>query len=108
MSLPDLPGLNLNEGEPAFAEPWQAQAFAMTVALHEQGNFGWDEWAATLSAQLDTDPTDDGSRYWTHWLAALEALMEAKGATDAAAIAAREKAWHDAAARTPHGEPIVL
>ena len=32
-----------------FAEPWQAEAFAMTVALHERGLFSWGEWAAALS-----------------------------------------------------------
>ncbi len=100
------------DGEPVFAEPWQAQAFAMTVALHERGTFGWDEWATVLSAQLDTDPADTpedwGSRYWHHWLAALETLMTAKGATDRTALAERERAWHAAAARTPHGEAIEL
>ena len=31
--------------EQVFAEPWQAQAFAMTVALHDRGLFSWNEWA---------------------------------------------------------------
>ncbi len=48
------------------------------------------------------------ARYWHHWLAALETLMAAKGATNTAALADREQAWHEAAARTPHGEPIEL
>ena len=25
--------------EPVFSEPWQAEAFALTVALHEKGDF---------------------------------------------------------------------
>lgn len=91
-----------------FSEPWQAQAFAMTVALHEAGALSWVEWADALSAQLDTDPNDDGTRYWNHWLAALETLMSAKGVTSPAALAEREAAWHAAAARTPHGEAIEL
>ena len=37
---------------PVFDEPWQAEAFAMTVALHERGLFSWAEWAAALSAEV--------------------------------------------------------
>lgn len=54
-----------------FAEPWQAQAFALTLKLHEDGAFSWKEWAQTLSDELAGDPTDDGSRYYEHWVAAL-------------------------------------
>ena len=54
-SRPDLAastGLPVSaEGEPAFVEPWQAQAFAMTVALYEKGVFTWAEWASTLSRE---------------------------------------------------------
>lgn len=94
-----MPGL---ENEPTFAEPWQAQAFAMTVALHERGLFSWDEWAARLSDALASEPD-----YWTAWLRALEGMMARTGA-DAAAIDARTEAWRAAADATPHGEPIVL
>ena len=109
--MPDLaalPGLTLHNDEPVFAEPWQAQSFALTLALHESGLFSWEDWAAALSAELAKDPRDDGSRYWLHWQAALERLCEKQGATDQAAIERRETQWHEAAARTPHGEAIVL
>ena len=90
------------EDEPTFAEPWQAQAFAIAVALHEQGTFGWDEWAATLSDALTREPD-----YWLAWLQALE-TMTARTGTDRAAIDARTEAWRAAADATPHGQPIVL
>ena len=39
------------EGDPVFPEPWAAEAFAMTVHLHQRGLFTWSEWAETLSAE---------------------------------------------------------
>lgn len=69
--------------EPPFREPWEAQAFAMTVKLHEAGHFTWPEWAAVLSeeiakAQERGDP-DLGTTYYDHWLRALERIVVAKG-----------------------------
>jgi nitrile hydratase accessory protein len=97
---------------PVFAEPWQAQAFAMTLQLHERGLFTWPEWAEALSqrirtAQADGDP-DDGSTYYRHWLAALESLVAAKGASDPSELHRTADAWGRAAERTPHGTPIEL
>src|SRR5436190_12475375 len=48
--LSDLPRLPRDEGGPVFAEPWQAQAFALAVKLSEQGHFTWKEWAQGLAA----------------------------------------------------------
>lgn len=114
MSRPDLlPGQPSDGcGEPVFAEPWQAQAFAMAVQLHAKGLFTWPEWAATLSAEIkhaqaEGDP-DTGETYYHHWLAALERLVAEKGASSAAELAERRDAWDRAAKATPHGEPIVL
>ena len=91
-ALPRLPG---DTDGPVFAEPWQAQAFALAVRLSELGYFTWKEWAAALAAQLkaaaDRREPDDGSRYYHHWLAALERLVAAKGLTDAAALAAAKR-----------------
>lgn len=109
---PDLPGLPRDADGPVFAEPWQAQAFAMTLALHQRGLFGWDEWAQALSRQIRAaqaagDP-DLGDTYYTHWLAALEALVAEKGASTAAELQRYQQAWDHAADRTPHGQPIEL
>jgi len=95
-----------------FAEPWQAQAFALAVKLSEQGHFTWKEWAAALAAELksaaDRGEADDGSHYYEHWLAALERLVAAKGLSNPAALLARKEAWADAYRHTPHGKPVEL
>ena len=46
--LKALPPLPRDEEGPVFAEPWQAQAFALAVKLSEQGHFTWKEWATAL------------------------------------------------------------
>jgi len=111
LSQPDLtafPALPRDPGGPVFAEPWQAQAFALAVRLSEQGYFTWKEWAAALADELKASPPDDGSHYYEHWLKALERLVASKGLADPAAMAARKEAWADAYRRTPHGKPVEL
>ena len=107
-----LPRLPRDEGGPVFAEPWQAQAFALAVKLSEQGHFTWKEWAAALAdefkAASDRGEPDDGSHYYEHWLAALERLVTGKGLTDPAALLQRKEAWAEAYRHTPHGKPVEL
>ena len=95
-----------------FSEPWQAHAFAMTLQLHEKGLFTWPEWAAALTQEISNaqqaGDTDTGATYYTHWLNALEAMVLAKQWGTAEQIHDLEHAWEDAAASTPHGQPIVL
>jgi nitrile hydratase accessory protein len=92
-----------------FAEPWQAQAFALALQLHEQGAFTWAEWAQALSERLKAaGPNDDGSRYYEHWLATLEDLVTGKQLAAGSALAERKHAWEDAYRRTPHGHPVEL
>jgi nitrile hydratase accessory protein len=111
-NLLTLPSLPRDEGGPVFAEPWQAQAFALAVRLSAQGHFSWKEWAAALADELktaaDRGEPDDGSRYYHHWLAALERLVAAKHLFDPAAMLARKEAWAEAYRRTPHGKPVEL
>ena len=110
--LAALPALPRDEGGPVFAEPWQAQAFALAVKLSEQGHFTWKEWAAALAAELKSAAArgepDDGSHYYEHWLAALERLVAAKGLSSTAALLARKEAWAKAYRHTPHGKPVEL
>ena len=107
-----LPRLPRDEDGPVFAEPWQAQAFALAVKLSEQGHFTWKEWASALADELkvaaNRGEPDDGSHYYEHWLAALERLVASKGLSDAAAMLARKEAWVDAYRHTPHGKPVEL
>ena len=108
----EVPGIPRDDNGPVFREPWEAQAFAITLALHERGLFTWSEWATALGteikrAQAAGDP-DTGETYYLHWLAALEKLVAEKGVTTQATLHRYRDAWDHACDRTPHGQPIEL
>ncbi|MFL6600117.1 MAG: nitrile hydratase accessory protein [Steroidobacteraceae bacterium] len=133
-SLTALPALPRDAGGPVFAEPWQAEAFALAVRLSAQGYFTWQEWATTLARELaaaqqraavgamqrsahamqrDAHPEQhikaaDKSLYYQCWLTALETLVVAKGLIDTAALLAQKQAWAEAYRITPHGSPVAL
>jgi nitrile hydratase accessory protein len=107
-----VPGIPRDADGPVFREPWEAQAFAMALVLHERGMFTWSEWASTLGdeikrAQAAGDP-DTGETYYQHWLKALERLLAEKGVTTGETLRRYRDAWDSAADRTPHGQPIEL
>src|SRR5258706_12720113 len=88
---------------PVFREPWEAQAFAMALALHERGVFTWNEWAATLGeeikrAQAHGDP-DTGETYYRHRLNALDRLVAKKGIASSDTLQRYQSAWDRAAVR---------
>ena len=106
------PGLPIDANGPVFREPWEAQAFAMALTLHDKGLFEWPEWAAELgatikAAQAAGDP-DTGETYYRHWLATLERMIARKAVTTKDDLVSYRNAWERAAARTPHGQPIEL
>jgi nitrile hydratase accessory protein len=108
----ETPGIPEGPDGPVFKAPWEAQAFALALALHRRGVFTWPEWAATLAdeikrAQAAGDP-DTGGTYYHHWLNALERIVAEKGAADQSTLARYRVAWQRAAVRTPHGSPIIL
>ncbi len=97
----------MNPPEPrAFEQPWQAQAFALTVDLHARGAFTWNEWAAALSRERATASDDGGAGYYVSWLAALEALVLDKGLAARPELETRAEDWRSAYAATPHGTPL--
>ena len=111
-ALHDVASIPRDAEGPVFAEPWEAQAFAMALALHARGLFTWPEWAAALGAEIKRaqaagDP-DTGETYYHHWLNALEHLVAEKGVTDRKTLTRYHDAWDHAADRTPHGTPIQL
>ena len=112
VAVASIPNIPRDSDGPVFNAPWEAQAFAMTVTLHERGVFTWAEWAAALSAQIkraqaDGDP-DTGETYYEHWLATLENLIAEKGVTTRSDLDRYRDAWEHAADRTPHGQAIEL
>jgi nitrile hydratase accessory protein len=110
--LDALPAIPRDGDGPVFRAPWEAQAFAMAVMLHERGHFSWKEWAARLADEIAAAKTrgehDDGSRYYYYWLAALEKLVAEKRLIKTDELATRKDEWDRAARETPHGQPIEL
>ena len=103
-ALNEVHSIPRNESGPVFNEPWEAEAFAMTLALHEKGVFTWAQWAEVLSdeitrAQVAGDP---------HWLAALERIVVEHNIASEQQISDLHANWNEAAMSTPHGQPIVL
>jgi nitrile hydratase accessory protein len=111
-ALAALPEIPRGAEGPVFAEPWQAQAFALAVSLAERGLFTWTEWADRLAAEIRraqaAGDADRGDTYYHHWLAALEAVIVERGLFTSGQLAERHEAWDRAARATPHGEPIIL
>ena len=104
-----LPSVRRDEEGPVFVEPWQAQAFAMAVKLHEHGVFSWKEWSEYLGAEINAAGSQpDRGDYYDHWLAALEKIVEDKGVMGRDERLGRKDAWDRAARATPHGKPIEL
>ena len=108
-----VPSIPCDAEGPVFREPWEAQAFAMTLALHERrhvhlARMGRDARAKKSSARRPRAiPTParpiiaTGSTRSNGW-------SPRRASTDAATLARYQHAWDHAADRTPHGEPIEL
>ncbi len=109
MTLPLLPA---DDDGPVFAEPWQAQAFALALSLYETGTFTWPEWAEVLGAEIDAarrrGDADPGDGYYLHWLNALEKLSVSKTGLTPTQLAERKRQWRSAYVNTPHGHPVEL
>lgn len=98
--------------KPTFAEPWQAQAFALANALIDKGFFTAEEWAQALGAEIRRaqaagDP-DTGETYYNHWLKALERLSAEKGLATGTEVDERAEEWRNAYLCTPHGQAVAL
>ena len=107
-----FPELPRDDQGPVFSEPWQAQAFAMTVKLHEAGHFEWSEWVDYISTEIANgappDEDDHNPIYYRQWLSALERLVADKGLSSPPELVHRKDAWRRAYENTPHGEPVEL
>ena len=96
----------------AFAEPWQARAFAVAVLASRQGCFTWSEWTQALGGELQHAPAvaaqATAAGYFDCWLEALQSLLVGKGLIGQSELLARKDAWEDAYRRTPHGVAVTL
>ena len=101
-----IPGITLEDNEPVFSEPWEAQAFALVVGLCERGNFTWSEWAETLGAEIRAD--GGKSAYYELWLKALETITSQKSLITDEEVVKRELDWRTSLLATPHGSPVKL
>ena len=95
-----------------FSEPWEAQAFAIVVALSDRGYFSWEEWSNTLAevisrAEAEGGPSD-GSDYYVNWVTALEQILKCNNLTDDLSLASVKAEWEQAYKLTPHGKPVSL
>ena len=101
-----------NAAPDVFQSPWEAQAFALALALHAKGLFTWTEWAEALSSEIHREQKHGTPEtelpYYAHWLAALEKLVIAKGVTSAGMLSVLRDQWDIAARETVHGEPDLL
>lgn len=104
--LQAIPGIQLDGDEPVFSEPWEAEAFALVVGLHENGMFSWEEWAKVLGSLISKD--NGSTSYYQLWLAALEEIVGKKMLINRDEIEQRKEDWKAALLATPHGEPIEL
>ncbi len=95
-----------SNGELVFAAPWEARAFGMVIALHEQRRYEWNEFRDHLIAEIArAEAAGEPSSYYERWLAAFERLLTEKGLVAPEELAARAA---ELAARSPaaeHGHP---
>ncbi|MDE4305822.1 nitrile hydratase accessory protein [Phaeobacter gallaeciensis] len=109
---PSVDRLPLDEESRSFDEPWQAQAFALVVALHKSGKFTWEEWVKTFSSHIKAEPARPGEStndtYYRQWMLALEEMANSLGDLTTERIDERVGEWRQAYLNTPHGNPVLL
>lgn len=99
----------LDEG-PAFSEPWQAEAFALTMQLSRMGHFTWADWVSAFSAEIEASPQtadeDINTAYYRQWAQALEKIVAARGLMSNDEVADYQEHWRRSYFHTEHGKPI--
>lgn len=88
---------------PVFAEPWEAQAFAIVHELHAAGHLTWAEWTTALGGELAGAPE---RAYYLSWVAALEKLASQNGLTREEDLHERVKAWREDNESTVSGQSV--
>ena len=100
------------DGEPIFAEPWNAQALAMADLLIKSGRISPSDWASCLGAEIAAAHAaghpDNSDTYYQAALSALEHLLVAQGRVSRQELEQRQEDWEHAYLATPHGKPVNL
>lgn len=100
------------DGDPAFNEPWQAEALAIADTLVKQGMFDASTWSTKLGEKLkqaeQAGESDNAMTYYNAVLAALEELVADHSALDQTDMLKKRKDWEAAYLSTPHGQPVIL
>ncbi len=85
LSLRDLLDPAADEG-PVFEAPWQARAFGLVVAFHDEGaGFEWETFQEYLIEEVAAADSEMGpaelleAAYYEQWLAAFERLLFEEG-----------------------------
>lgn len=112
-SLIAQPGpLRARDGEPLFAEPWQAEIVAVAAAMVAQGRFTAGQWSDALGAEiriaLAAGAPDTAATYYQSVLAAVEALAKEMAMVTNDQLTTRKAQWIRAYEHTPHGAPVEL
>lgn len=119
MSSADLLGgiaqpgpLRARDGEPLFAEPWQAQIVALAAAMVAEGRFTAARWSETLGTEIRhataSGEPDNAATYYNCVLTALESLVKESELATTDQLAERKAQWIRAYENTPHGSPVEL
>ncbi len=100
------------DGEPVFAEAWQAQALAIADTLVQNGMFGASAWSEALGEALKqaeaSGASDDQETYYRCVLRALEGLVSSHSEIDRQTMTGMRADWEQAYLDTPHGQPVKL
>lgn len=106
-NLRDLIGRYRTDEDRVFAEPWQARAFALALALSERGLFSLRDFQAALIGRITSfeksQPIVGTADYYTRWIEALEDLLGQKGMLLGDRLSLLERdVLEDAASRKAH------
>ena len=109
---PLLKPLAAADGEPAFAEAWQAEVLAIADTLVQSGLFTAGDWSNALGTALKEADSggepDTQETYYRAALAALETLVAEHSEIDRQAMRGMREDWERAYRSTPHGQPVNL
>ena len=98
------------DGEPLFAEPWQAECMALAQGMVELGHFSPAQWSAALAEEIRRAATagapDTAESYYVAALKALESLTIERGLVAPNELGEMKQAWAEAYRRTPHGQSV--